>query len=65
MSLKVIAALSAVLLATPALAQQRHNESSHAPVATNSTFNTAYSHALGGSRDPADRLGPTGVVVRD
>lgn len=64
--LKLVAAIAITLAATPALAKpQSQAEKSHAPIATNSTFNSAYSHGLGTSRDPADRLGPAGVLARD
>jgi hypothetical protein len=63
---KLVAAIAIALAATPALAKpQSQAEMSHAPVATNSTFNTAYTHGLSTSRDPADRLGPSGVLARD
>jgi hypothetical protein len=66
--LKVLAAAAAAvaLLAMPAVARvQTQTELSHAPVATNSTFNSAYVSALSADRDPANRLGPAGVEFRD
>ena len=65
-SLKIVAAIAVALLATPALARlQAPTPFSQAPVATNSPFNSAYNHALGVDRDPAIRLGPDGMEVRD